>query len=165
MTAIADPAAAEAAARALVAEGVELCRAGQWDRGVARLSEVAAGSADPQKMPGLFFSYLGYGMAKLHGRKDEGLKLCKRAIELEFYQADNYLNLARVYMLLKQRREAIDTIEQGLKIDRDHRGLRDLQEQFGQRRDPVIAKLGRGHLLNRLLGKIRHDFAGKKTSK
>jgi tetratricopeptide (TPR) repeat protein len=161
MAAIADPSAADAAARALVSEGVQLCREGQWEKGLDRLREVANGSIDPQKLPGTFYSYLGYGMAKLHGHKEEGIKLCKRAIEVEFYQADNYFNLARLYFLLKQRREAMETISQGLKIDPDHRGLNELQEQFGQRRAPVVGGLGRNHFLNRILGKLRHDFAGK----
>lgn len=165
MTAVADPAAADAAARALVSEGVQLCREGQWEKGLDRLREVANGSIDPQKLPGTFFSFLGYGMANLHGRKEEGLKLCKRAIEIEFYQADNYVNLARLHLLLKQRREAIDTIEAGLKIDPDHAALNDLHDRIGMRRAPVVGSLGRTHFINRILGKLRHDFAGKKQPK
>lgn len=157
-----DLAAAEAAARALVVEGVQLCREGQWEKGLDRLREVAAGSVDPAKLPGTFFSYLGYGMAHLHGRKEEGLKLCRRAIEIEFYQADNYYNLARMYLLLRRRKEAVDTIEGGLKVDPDHNGLSQLYEEIGRRREPVLRKMHRDHFLNRLLGKLRHDFAGNK---
>jgi hypothetical protein len=158
MTSSEDPAAAETAARALVQEGVRLCREGQWNKGLDRLREVAASSIDPLRLPGTFFSYLGYGMAHVHGRKEEGLKLCKRAIEIEFYQADNFYNLARMHVLLRQRKDAVDAIEQGLKVDPDHRGLQELREQIGHRRPPVVARLPRRHLLNRLLGRLRHDF-------
>jgi hypothetical protein len=161
----ADPAAAETAARALVQEGVRLCREGQWNQGLDRLREVAASSVDPLKMPGTFFSYLGYGMAHIHGRKDEGLKLCKRAIEIEFYQADNFFNLARMYVLLRQRREAVEAVERGLTVDPEHRGLQELHSQIGLRRDPVLRKLPRNHFLNRFFGRLRHDFAGKKEQK
>jgi hypothetical protein len=165
MSTLNDPATAELTARALVQEGVRLCREGQWNQGLDRLREVAASSVDPNRMPGTFFSYLGYGMAHIHGRKEEGLKLCKRAIEIEFYNADNFFNLARMHVLLRQRKEAIAAIEQGLKVDPEHRGLQEMHDQMGPRRDPVLRKLSRDHVLNRFLGKVRHDFAGKKEKK
>jgi tetratricopeptide (TPR) repeat protein len=162
MTTLDDPGAAEAAARALVTEGVRLCREGQWQKGLERLREVAASSVDPAKLPGTFYSYLGFGMAQLHGRKEEGLKLCQRAIEIEFYQADNYFNLARMHAMMRHRREAVEAIEKGLKVDPEHRGLQQLHDEIGERSPPVLRKLPRAHFLNRLLGKVRHDFAFKK---
>jgi len=42
--------------------GLDLCRVGEWDRGLAILGYLAQ-SADRSSLPGLFYSYLGYGIA------------------------------------------------------------------------------------------------------
>ena len=44
------------------------------------------------------------------------IDLCKRAIELQFYNGDHYANLARVYVAAGNRKKAIETVEQGLKL-------------------------------------------------
>jgi hypothetical protein len=49
-------------------------------------------------------------------------------------------------------------------MDRGHKGLRALLQHMGARRKPVIPFLSRNHLVNRFLGRIRHDLksSGKK---
>lgn len=109
-------------------------------------------------LPAIFYSYLGYGIALRQKRIREGIRLCRHAVKSEFYQPENYLNLARTYLLAGQRKRAYEAVARGLQMDKGHRGLRRLLQQMGARKRPVIPFLSRNNLLNRILGKIRHDM-------
>jgi hypothetical protein len=140
-------------------KGLTLCRRQEWDKGLRLLGLLAEGP-DRSSLPGLFYSYLGYGIARVEGKVAEGLKLCQHSIKVEFYQPDNYLNLARTHLLTRNRKEAVDAIRRGLKIDPNHVELTALSRDLGVRRPPVIGFLSRDNFLNRLLGAMRHRFKG-----
>jgi hypothetical protein len=140
--------------------GLDLCRVGEWDRGLAILGYLAQ-STDRAVLPGLFYSYLGYGIARCERRVKEGVKLCQHAIKIEFYQPENYLNLARTHLLDGERRGAVRAIEKGLKIDPHHLELLALQREIGFRREPVLSFLSRDNPLNRFLGRLRHKTTGR----
>ncbi len=138
--------------------GVESCRQGDWQEGMYCLSLVAEEMPpeDWHRLPSLFFAYLGYGLAKYRGQVQEGLRLCRQAVELEFYQPENYFFLAQTWLLTDDRRAAIDAIDRGLEIDATHFGLVALKKQLGLRRPPIFPFLSRQHFVNRTLGRIRH---------
>ncbi len=140
-------------------EGIALCRAGDWRRGVDLLRTVASNQDRGGELSGLFYSYLGYGIARFDRRYREGLRLCRHAVKKEFFHPENYLNLARTHLLTGDRRGAMRAIEEGLRIDPENQDLREYHAELGVRRTPVLAFLARDHVLNRLLGKIRHSFA------
>ncbi|MEM8933584.1 MAG: hypothetical protein AAGE94_20510, partial [Acidobacteriota bacterium] len=48
---------------ALCERGVERCRAGQWQEGLADLAWLADGKSVRSGMPSVAYSYLGYGLA------------------------------------------------------------------------------------------------------
>ena len=139
--------------------GVELCRQGRWEQGFRALCQVANADRQRAKLPSVFYSYLGLGMARYEKRFDDGEKLCQRAIEIEFFEPENYVNLAKVYGLRGKRQQAVETLRKGLQIDGSHQQLRDMLLELGIRKKPVLSFLSRDSLLNRLLGRIRHDFS------
>lgn len=136
--------------------GLDLCRFGNFKEGLAELA--ALGDLTRVKdIPSAYFSYLGYALAKQRNQIPQGIKLCRHAIKLEFFQTENYVNLARTCLLSeKYRREAWEAIRDGLKIDPEHPELLELERQLGSRKPPVIRFLGRNNPLNRLLGSVRH---------
>jgi tetratricopeptide (TPR) repeat protein len=136
-----------------IERGIALCREGEWDKGLFWLGRVA--ESGESSLPGLFYSYLGYGIARCQRRHDEGLKLCQHSIKIEFYEPDNYLNLARTCLLLHDRTGAVRAVRKGLKVDPEHLDLKALYRELGIRRPPVLPFLPRGQLLNRLLGRVR----------
>ena len=135
--------------------GIEHCRAGRWDKGVEYLRYVAACEPDGLGQAGLFLSYLGCAMARIQGSSAEGLALCEQAVKNEFYQPENWANLAEVLLLSGRRAEAINAVEQGLDIDSSFGRLRQIQRRLGKRRPPVVRFLARSNLLNHLLGRVR----------
>lgn len=138
--------------------GLECCRQGDWKTGFEHLSAVAQQQKKPGELPSRYYSFLGYGMALRQKRIDEGIKLCRYAIKREFYQPENYLNLARVYLLAERRDAAYKAIMKGLKVDPEFPGLQALHQSMGERKLPVLPFLARSNPLNRLLGSIRYAF-------
>ena len=144
----------------LVREGVALCREGNWNQGIEKLS-AAANAKTSGEVSSLMYSYLGYGLAKFKNKRREGLALCEHAVKVEFYQPDNQLNLARTLLLNGNRKRAIEAIDRGLKIDGDHPELLAVKSDMGSRREPVLGFLGRGNPLNVFLGRLRHSISSK----
>lgn len=134
--------------------GLDLCRRGQWHGGLYHLCQIDL--ADPRiLLPGTFFSYLGLAYARCEHRYREGRELCERAVEIEFYEPENWLNLAWTCVLSRERRRACDALMRGLLIDPRHAGLRDLSRRLGVRRPPVLPFLKRRHPVNIVLGRWR----------
>jgi uncharacterized protein HemY len=146
---------------AAMRDAIERCRRGAWKEGLPALARIAENDERQGALPALVYSYLGYGIALRQQRIQEGLKLCQHAMKLEFYQAENYLNLARTQLLARQRRAAVRTVASGLRVEPDHTQLLELRREMGVRRSPVLPFLRRTNPLNLLLGRIRHAlFSG-----
>ena len=137
-------------------DAIESCRRGAWREGLPALARIAEQETRPGALPALVYSYLGYGIALRQQRLSEGLKLCQHAVKMEFYQAENYLNLARTHVLAGHRRAAVRAVADGLKVEPDHGQLLKLQHELGLRKRPVLAFLSRSNPINSLLGRIRH---------
>jgi tetratricopeptide (TPR) repeat protein len=137
--------------------GIDHCRQGEWDAGMAYLVRVAEKESRAE-LPSTYHSYLGYGLAHRKRQVREGLELCRHACQINFYEPENFLNLARTCLLAGNREEAFEAIGRGYALDPGNRELRGLHDELGIRRPPVIRFLGRRNLINRLLGRFRHDL-------
>ena len=127
--------------------------------GLAFLGQIAE-SERSSALPGLFYSFLGYGIALRQRRVQEGLKLCQHSVKIQFYEPENYVNLARTYLLAGDRPAAVRAVLGGLKVDRQHRELLRLHRELGIRAQPVLPFLSRSNPLNQLLGRLRHAWRG-----
>lgn len=144
--------------------GIELCRRGEWQDGFYWLSLAADATVETTSVPSLFFAYLGYGLARYQGEMDEAIRLCRRAVELDMYQTENYYYLASTLLLAGDRRSAVDVVDRGLQIDASDAGLKSLKAEIGERRSPVLPFLARNHVVNRSLGRIRHRLFGPRST-
>lgn len=138
--------------------GIELCRSGQWKAGMEILGEIAEADRQGTELPGLFYSYLGYGIARFERRGKEGLALCQHAIKIQFYEPENYVLLARVYLMRRRRGKAIQALHQALKLNARHPEAIKLAREIGFRRRPVLPFLSRGNPINKSLGRLRHSL-------
>jgi tetratricopeptide (TPR) repeat protein len=137
-------------------DAIERWRRGAWREGLPALARIAEQETRPGALPALVYSYLGYGIALRQQRLSEGLKLCQHAVKMEFYQAENYLNLARTLVLGGHRRAAVRALADGLKVEPDNEQLLELQHEMGLRKRPVLSFLSRSNPINSLLGRLRH---------
>lgn len=100
-------------------------------------------------------SLMGYSLAKEAGQFQKGIELCHKAINMNPNNSEHYLHLGRIYVIAKKRGQAIKAFHLGLKIRRDPRILEELRV-LGSRKTPLFSSLPRGHVVNRLTGKILH---------
>lgn len=108
----------------------------------------------PKDAAGL--SFFGLALALMRKEMKPAIDLCRKAIELEFYNGDHYANLARVYEIGGNRRKAIETAEKGLKLVPEHDYLMSVRKSFGVRSEPYVPFLDRTNPINVSLGQARH---------
>jgi tetratricopeptide (TPR) repeat protein len=108
----------------------------------------------PKTASGL--SWFGLCLALVRKQMKPAIDLCRRAIDLEFYSGDHYGNLARVYLAANNRKKAIDTVEQGLKLVPEHGYLLAVRNMLGVRARPAVPFLDRTNPINVSLGQARH---------
>lgn len=102
-------------------------------------------------------SYYGLCLALVQKKYKPAVELCRKAIELQFYDGAHYENLARVYVAAGQRKKAVDAADEGLKILPEHEGLLALRRELGFRARPAVPFLSRENPLNQMLGRARHS--------
>ena len=108
----------------------------------------------PKSASGL--SWFGLCLVLMRKQTKSGIDLCRRAIELEFYNGDHYANLARVYTIAGNRKKAVETADQGLKQSPHHPYLIEVRKSLGIRSRPAVPFLERGNPINVSLGQARH---------
>lgn len=144
-------------------QGISLCRKGRWKEGMEILGRLAEADRQGTELPGLFYSYLGYGIARYQRKLREGVALCEHAIKVQFYEPENYLNLARIHLLRSNRGKAVDAVHKALKLSPRHPQVLRLIKDMGYRRRPVIPFLSRNNPVNIWLGKMRYQMAERKS--
>ncbi len=108
----------------------------------------------PKAATGL--SWFGLCVALVRKEFKPAIELCRRAINVEFYNGDHYANFARVYLAAGNRKKAIATVEDGLKVAPDDQYLKEVREFLGVRARPALPFLDRTHPINVTLGQSRH---------
>lgn len=144
--------------RAVAEAAIDICRAGDWSRGLSILADLVKDRGVSEHVPGLAYSFLGYGIARYQKQIKEGLRLCQHAVKTSFYSPECHLNLARVQILAKNRKGAVHAIAQGLALEPRNAALRALHAEIGVRKRPVIGFLSRDNPVNRTLGKLRRQM-------
>jgi tetratricopeptide (TPR) repeat protein len=99
-----------------------------------------------------------YGLCLCLARLDirQALHQCRLVVRLDRYRPDCWCNLGRVALARKRHGEAYRAFDEGLKIQPDHRGLREGIERLGRRRSPVLPMVARSNPVNILLGLLRN---------
>jgi len=148
-------------------EAVALTKAEEYLRALTLFLEIYGSEEPPSPMlsskTATGLSHFGLCLAMMQRKFKPAIDLCKLAIELQFYNADHYANLARVYVAAGNRKKAIDAIEQGLKSHAEDETLIEVRRQLGVRAKPPVPFLDRAHPINVTLGQARH--AKKASSK
>jgi tetratricopeptide (TPR) repeat protein len=101
-------------------------------------------------------SFFGLCLALVRKEYKTAIDLCRRAIELEFYNGDHYANLARVYVAAGNRKKALETITKGLELHPEDEYLLNVRAWLGVRSRPAVPFLDRANPINVSLGQARH---------
>lgn len=99
-----------------------------------------------------YMSYYGVCAAMHREKIGLGMELCTKAIKKEFFKAEYYVNLARVYALSGNKKGAISVLQKGLRVAPDDDAINDMLVELGARKKPLIPFLKRSNPLNKHLG-------------
>jgi tetratricopeptide (TPR) repeat protein len=106
-------------------------------------------------------SYYGCLLAIVEKRPEEGIKICRNAIEMlensmpfgtEFFYPVFYLNLGRAYLKAGDRKQAVRAFMEGLKTDPENHDLIWEMKKLGSRKKPPLPFLKRSNPINKYLG-------------
>ncbi|MGZ7077806.1 MAG: tetratricopeptide repeat protein [Thermoanaerobaculia bacterium] len=145
--------------KSIIDRAIEETRAEEYLRALTLFLDVYDNEAVPSiKSPrdANALSYFGLCLAMVHRKFKEGVELCKRALDLEFYNGDHYANLARIYLAGNNRKKALETVQAGLRVSPENNDLIKLRKQMGVRARPTVPFLDRSHPINVSLGQVRH---------
>ncbi len=99
-------------------------------------------------------SYYGLCKAVRSGEIGFGLELCTRAIKKEFFRAEFYLNLGKVYLAAGNKKGAIKVFLKGLKFEPANEEINKYLVDLGFRKRPFVPVLERSNPVNKYLGII-----------
>ena len=101
-----------------------------------------------------YLSYYGLTLMEDPSRRPMALDCCRRAVKEEFFNADLFLNLSKVYMRLGNRAEAHKAAMRGLALDPRHAPIQQHLSEMGVRSRPMLPFLDRSNFLNVTLGRM-----------
>lgn len=100
-----------------------------------------------------WYSYLGYCVAKERGQLSRGIELCTVSLAHEPDNTAHYLNLGKVKLISGNKRDALRIFREGMARGGSAE-LRELLDEFGKRKRPVLPFLARSNPLNIVLGRL-----------
>ena len=113
----------------------------------------------------IIVSYLGFLEAAVNKHYAKGIKICKASFKIlkehlplgaGFFLAVLYLNLGSAYLAANKKKEAYDTFQKGLDIDKKHEDILHEIKKLGIRRKPPLTLLHRSNPLNKYIGKLTY---------
>jgi tetratricopeptide (TPR) repeat protein len=144
---------------ATVEDAIRAAREEDFLRSLTLFLDIYGSDESPaMKTPksGAGLSFFGLAIALVRKQYKPAIDLCRRAIEIEFYNGDHYANLARVYVAAGNRKKALETAEQGLKLVPGHDYLLQVRKSLGVRARPAVPFLERSNPINVSLGQARY---------
>ena len=142
-----------------IVEAIQLTKAHDYLHALTKFLEIYGTENAPPIKSGkdaVGLSYFGLCLALVQKKYKEGIDLCKRALDLEFYNGDHYVNLTRLYLARGDRKKAVETADAGLKVAPEHDELLGIRKELGIRARPAVPFLDRSNPVNVTLGQARH---------
>jgi tetratricopeptide (TPR) repeat protein len=133
--------------------GISAVRKGEYLTGFNALSELYRDGFVPGSIEGL--SYYGLTLAMLKKKYREAVELCNKAIKQQFLDPYHYVNLARVYVAMENRKKAVQTLEVAIGQMPRNKVIMTYWKSIGVRSRPPIPFLSRDNPLNKMLGRAR----------
>lgn len=151
---------AEYSEEELLEAGREAIKAEQWPRAKTFLSEYFDRyTMRRESVPASGLA--SYALVIGHNNElRRGMDLCKKAQNADPRNAYIYWCQARLHLLNRSRKDAIDTVDRGLRVAPENFMLLRMRKKLGVRQSPPLPFLGRNHGLNVRLGRLMRRLRG-----
>lgn len=128
--------------------GIAATDRGEYENALRVFSAVYT-KVPAEKMPHGLSSY-GLCLARVEGKRKMGAELCQKAIQLQSYEGRHHANLVRIYITAKNRKKAVDVLDDSLRKLRNDPELIRVRQEIGYRQSPQISFLPRTNPVNKL---------------
>jgi len=135
----------------MVKVGIAAADRGDYSGALRVLSAVYT-TVPPEKLPTGLSTY-GLCLARVEGKRKMGAELCEKAIQLESYEGKHRANLVRVYIVAKNRKKAVRTLEDSLSKLRNDPDLIRVREEIGYRQAASMSFLPRQNPINKFFSR------------
>lgn len=125
---------------------------GEYENALRVLSVVYT-KVPAERLPQGLSSY-GLCLARVEGKRKFGAELCQKAIHLQSYEGRHRANLVRVYVTAKNRKKAVDILDDSLRKLRNDPELIRVRNEIGYRKSPQISFLPRTNPINKLYSRV-----------
>lgn len=150
-----------AAIRERVRQAIELTREDSYEDALeifeTQLPVLTEGDIQDRRIAASAFSYYGVCVAMVKRRYADAVNYCNVSLKANFMDAEHRANLAMVYLERNDREKAIETLNEGLRLQPKNRQIQKIFREIGRRRRPVIPFLPRDNPLNVWLGRRRYE--------
>jgi tetratricopeptide (TPR) repeat protein len=130
--------------------GIAATDRGDYQSGLKIFSAIYQG-VPPDKMPDGLSAY-GLCLARVEGKRKMGAELCQKAIQLQSYEGKHRANLVRVYITAKNRKKAVETLDDSMRRLRNDPELIRVRNEIGYRQAPMLTFLPRRNPINKFFG-------------
>ena len=131
----------------ILTRGVDLTARGDYAAALPILAAVYK-TVPPEQNPYGLSAY-GLCLSKIEHKNKLGAELCEKAIKLQGYEGLHWANLVRLYIGVKNRKKAVEVLENGLKKHPKDSKLLKVREEIGYRKAPYLHFLPRTHPVNK----------------
>lgn len=132
----------------IVSRGIAAAERGEYAAALQMLQTVYR-SVAPENLPQALSSY-ALCLVRVEGKRNLGMELCQKAIELEPDEGRHWANLVRIYISLKNRRKAVEILEETMSRLKNNAALLQVREEIGYRQTPSLTFVSRTNPINKL---------------
>ncbi len=152
------------AMRDRITEAVSWTRLEQYDEAIGVFEKYlpilsSEGDLQDKRVAAASFSYYGICIAMVNHKYADAIKYCNLSVKANFLDPEHRINLALVYLERDDRKNAVQHLEAGLRLEPSSKRIHRIFRDIGQRKAVMFTFLSRRNPINQWFGKIREPKA------
>lgn len=151
--------------REKVQEAVSWTRNERYDEAIEVFEDClpalsADGDIQDKRFAAAAFSYYGLCVAMVRHKYADALKYCNISVKANFMEPEHRINLALVFLERDDRKNAVENLEAGLRLQPSNKRIHKIFAEIGRRKPVMFSFLSRKNPLNVWLGRLREPNTG-----
>ncbi len=143
-----------------IQEAVSWTRQGEYDEAIRVFEKYlpvlsSEGDLQDKRLAAASFSYYGVCMAMVKHKYADAIKYCNVSVKSNFLEPEHRINLALVYLERNDRKNAVQNLEAGLRLQPSNKRIHRIFRDIGQRKAVMFAFLSRRNPINQWIGRLR----------
>ena len=113
------------------------------------------GDLQDKRLAAASFSYYGVCVAMVKHKYADAIKYCNVSVKANFLEPEHRINLALVYLKRDDRKNAVQHLEAGLRLQPSNKRIHKIFKEIGQRKAVMFTFLSRRNRINQWIGRLR----------